>query len=416
MSWKRALLVGAVLVAVGGGLVGAGYIELPKGKTPATPPAANGKSGAGAGAGVGALAPAVTVAPALPAEVVRTVLVTGSLVAREEILVGPEIEGLRVVEVLVDEGDRVKKGQTLARLVSDTLEAQLAQNTAAVARTDAAIAQARSNIASAEARLEEASNAYDRARPLSKSGVISESSMDQRTAAMRTAEAALAAARDGLRLAEAEKAQVEAQRREITWRRERTDVRAPADGLVSRRVARIGAYASGPAEPMFRIIAKGEIELDAEVPETRIGEMKEGQIARIEAAGAGEVEGRVRLVSPEIDRATRLGRVRIHLGDNRALRVGSFARGRIETGRSRGLVVPSTAVLHTEGGAQVQVVVADRVETRQVEIGLAEGDRAEVTKGLAEGDLVVVRAGTFLRDGDAVRPVRAAPATAREAG
>jgi HlyD family secretion protein len=62
------------------------------------------------------------------------VLVTGSLVAREEVLVGPEVEGLRVTEVLADEGTRVKKGDVLVRLVSDTLEAQLAQHDAALAR------------------------------------------------------------------------------------------------------------------------------------------------------------------------------------------------------------------------------------------------------------------------------------------
>ena len=79
-------------------------------------------------------------------------LATGSLVAREEILVGPEVEGLRVTEVLADEGMRVKKGDVLARLVADTLDAQVAQNDAALARATAAIAQARSAIVQAEAR------------------------------------------------------------------------------------------------------------------------------------------------------------------------------------------------------------------------------------------------------------------------
>ena len=85
----------------------------------------------------------VTVARVAPAEFVETVLATGSLVAREEILVGPEVEGLRITEVLADEGQRVKKGDVLARLVADTLDAQVAQNDAALARTAAAIAQAK---------------------------------------------------------------------------------------------------------------------------------------------------------------------------------------------------------------------------------------------------------------------------------
>src|SRR5262245_9666130 len=77
----------------------------------------------------------VTVARVGPAQFTETVLATGSLVAREEILVGPEVEGLRITEVLADEGLRVRKGDVLARLVSDTLDAQLAQNDAALARS-----------------------------------------------------------------------------------------------------------------------------------------------------------------------------------------------------------------------------------------------------------------------------------------
>jgi HlyD family secretion protein len=360
--------------------------------------------------------PAVTVVRANPGEFVATVLVTGSLVAREEILVGPEIEGLRVVEVLADEGDRVKKGQVLARLVSATLEAQLAQNTAALARSEAAIAQAHSAISSAKARLEEARNAYDRAKPLTKSGFLSESGMDQRQSAMLTSEAALASAQHGLKLAEAEKAQVEGQRREIVWRRQRTEIRAPADGLVSRRVARIGGYASGPAEPLFRIVANGEVELDAEVPETRLHQVRAGQKTTIEIAGAGTVEGVVRLVSPEVDRATRLGRVRVFIGQADKLKIGAFARGRIETGRGNGLVLPRTAVLYGDHGPQVQVVVDGRVATRNIELGLADAERVEVVKGLRDGELVVSRSGTFLREGDLVRPVAEGVRTAREAG
>ena len=113
-----------------------------------------------------ALAAAVTVARVAPADFTETVLATGSLVAREEILVGPEVEGLRVTEVLADEGMRVKKGDVLARLVADTLDAQVAQNDAGLARATAAIAQAKSAIVQAEARLVGSQNAFERAKPL----------------------------------------------------------------------------------------------------------------------------------------------------------------------------------------------------------------------------------------------------------
>jgi RND family efflux transporter MFP subunit len=360
-------------------------------------------------------APVVTVARVSPADFTETVLATGSLVAREEILVVPEVEGLRITEVLADEGQRVEKGQVLARLVSDTLDAQLAQNDAALARTAAAIAQAKSSIVQAEARLVESRNALERAKPLRQSGHLTEAVYDQREQAARTAEAQLAAARDGLRVAEAERAQVEAQRRELTWRRGRVEVRAPADGIISRRMARVGGYAAGAAEPLFRIVAKGELELDAEVVETRLAAIAAGQEARVAVAGLGEVAGTVRLVSPEVDKATRLGRVRIFLGDNPGLRVGAFARANIATAASSGLAVPASAVLYGPDGPTVQVVRGDRVETRSIKTGLAANALVEVRGGLADGDLIVARAGTFLRDGDTVRPVPAETAAKAEA-
>jgi len=192
---------------------------------------------------------------------------------------------------------------------------------------------------------------------------MTEAVFDQREQAARTANAQLEAAKDGLLLAEAEKAQVEAQRRELMWRRGRIEVTAPADGIVSRRMA------------------------------------------RVEVAGLGTIAGKVRLVSPEVDKSTRLGRVRIFLGDNPGLRVGSFARGIIATSSGNGLAVPASAVLYGPDGPTVQVVRANRVETRRIKTGLASGAMVEIREGLEDGDLVVARSGTFLRDGDAVRPV-----------
>ena len=350
-------------------------------------------------------APAVSVVKVAPAEFAETVAVSGSLVPRDEILVSPEVEGFRVLDLKVDEGDRVKKGDVLATLVQESLDAQLAQNDAGLARAEAAISRARSQIVETTARLEEAKSSFERAKPLTKSGYLSESTYDQREAAAKTTEAQLVAARDGLKLAEAEKAQVEAQRRELAWRRANTQVTAPADGLVSRRTARIGGMASAAAEPMFHIIARGEVELDAEVIETELGKIAAGQKAHVTAAGNGQVVGTVRLVSPEVDKTTRLGRVRVFLGDDPRLRIGSFARGTIDTAQGRGLAVPSSAVVFDGGGAFVQVVSEGRVSRRAIETGLIAGGLVEVRKGLKDGDIVVAKAGTFLRDGDTVRAV-----------
>jgi RND family efflux transporter MFP subunit len=348
----------------------------------------------------------VSVTRAAPHAFVETLAVSGSLVPREEILIGPEIEGLRVLEVLADEGAEVKRGQVLARLVPDTLDAQLAQNEAALARNAAATAQARSVISEAEARLKEAQNALARTRTLKESGHASEAVFDQREAAFRLAEAQLVAARDGLKASEADRASIEAQRRELLWRRSKTEVTAPADGVISHRRARIGGTAVLVSqEPMFRMIEKGEIELDAEVPQAHIVRLAPGQRARIVVPGNGEVDGTVRLISPAVDPATRLGRVRILIGKDPSLRIGTFARGAIVVARGTGLAVPRSAVLFGKSGATVQVVENDTIETRPVTLGLTEADRLEIRSGIAEGTMVVAKSGTFLRNGDRVRPV-----------
>ena len=353
--------------------------------------------------------PAVSVVEAAPADFVETVLVTGSFVPREEILVAPEVDGLRVLELKAEEGDVVKKGDLLAVLVTEQIEAQLAANEAALAASTASIERAKSQIVEMEARVAEADAQLERARPLVKSQYLSESVYDQREAAARTSKALLASARSGLAQAEAEKTQIQAQRRELLWRRGRAEVRAPADGIVSKRAGRIGGIATASTltggDTMFRIIQNGEIELDAEVVETQLWKIKEGQPARVTAPGGVEATGTVRLVAPEVDKTTRLGRVRVFLGSDPAIKVGSFGRGTIETGRGRAIAVPLSAVLYTNDGASIQVVADGKVVTRRVKTGLETNGMIAVTSGLADGDLVVAKAGTFLREGDAVRPV-----------
>jgi len=355
-------------------------------------------------------APAVSVVEAAKREFVETVLVTGSFAAREEILVAPEVDGLRVLELKAEEGDIVKKGDLLAILVTEQIETQLDANAATLESAKASIERAKSSIAEMQARVAEAKAQLDRARPLVKDGYLAESVFDQREVAYKAAEAQLESSKGMLAEAEAQKGQIEAQRRELQWRQGRAEVRAPADGLVSKRAGRIGGIATASTltggDTMFRIIEKGEIELDAEVAETHLWKVKAGQKARVTGPGGIQAEGTVRLVSPEVDKATRLGHVRIFLGARPELKVGSFGRGTIETGRGDAIAVPLSAVLYTAEGASVQRVVDGKVETRSVKTGRETDGLIAIESGIVEGDLIVAKAGTFLRDGDAVRAVK----------
>jgi HlyD family secretion protein len=357
------------------------------------------------GGGQAFAAPSVSVAEVRHAVLTETILVTGSLVAREEVLVTPQIDGLRLEEVHAEQGDRVKKGQLLARLDRTTLDAQLARLDAQNTRADAAIAQARSQIATAEATVKQAAAAFQRSRELLATGAATQANFDEREAAARTAAAALASAKDGLRLAEADKIATEAQVRELRLKLAYTEITAPAAGIISRRTAKVGSTTSGLAEALFRIVENGELELDAEIPELHMPKLKPGMAVRIHAAGLPEKAGKLRLISPEIDKTTRLGRVRIFIGDDITLRTGAFARGQIETARREGLAVPASAVLHNGSGSFVQVVREDKIETRPVRTGLRSDSLVEITDGLNESERVAARSGTLLRDGDAVRSV-----------
>jgi HlyD family secretion protein len=190
-------------------------------------------------------------------------------------------------------------------------------------------------------------------------------------------------------------------------------VQAPTAGLVTARTAVVGTMASARAEPLFRIAAKGEMELLAETTIKSLASIAPNQPAKIEIIGVGELSGKVRMASKAISPTTQLGQVRVFVGSDPRLRVGAFGRASVEVGRRCGPAIPLSAVLYSQGGAVVQVVRDGSVETRRVTVGLLAKGQAEIREGLAEGDVVVVRAGAFVRDGDRIRSITAAEPSAK---
>ena len=177
-------------------------------------------------------------------------------------------------------------------------------------------------------------------------------------------------------------------------------LRAPAAGLVTEVRTIVGAPASPQAGPMFRIAVNNDVELDAEVPSVHLSKLNPGATARISRDNAPDLIGRVRLVSPQIDRTTQLGRVRISLTNNPSLKVGMFARASIDAKRSCvGVAVPRTAIDHLT----VQVIKGDTVETRKVKVGLVSDTSTEILEGLEVGEIVVADAGSSLHDGDKIK-------------
>jgi HlyD family secretion protein len=412
----RALIVGAVVASAALGAVWAGSAVAPC----AMPAALMAKIAPGKIASCPAPAaadqpravepPAVTVVAAAKREFVDRLFVSGTLVAREEAQVAARIDGLAIVEVDAEDGDRVRQGQVLARLDRTQLDALVAENDAATRRADAAIDQARSLIAQSQAQVQFANADFDRAHKL-EAGIMAASTVEQREMAMKTAQAQLAAAQFALGVAEADRKSRDAERQELLVRIDRTEVKAPVGGIVSRRSAKVGADASSTGEPLFRIIEDGAVDLEADVPEQSLARLAVGMPAELKLPGVeGAVAGRVRLVNQEVDKASRTGKVRIALDDVSHAHIGAFASGQVELARRAGVGAPATAFEREGEKARLYVVSDGKVEERQVKPGIVDGDSVEIESGVAAGESVVARAAAFLRPGDRVRPAPEAAA------
>ena len=355
----------------------------------------------------GAAPMATTLIRAERHSITETLTVTGSLVAREETVVGAEVDALRIIEILADVGDHVEQGQVLARLDGTMLRTQLAQNTSMMTIAQASIAQMEASIAETQANEAETADALKRAQTLVASGTTSPVQLLARETQAKVATSKATAAEENLRMAKAEEAFAEAQRSEINLKIARTELKAPTAGTISHRAARLGAVASTAGEPLFRLVRNSEIEFDAEVPETALPQIVPGQDVEVWLPGVSEaIGGHVRLVDPTVDKISRLGRVAVALPHHPAIKAGTFARGNITVGRREAVTVPLSAVLFGKDGPYVQVATNNVVEIRYVETGLKRGARVEIVNGLIEGQEVVARAAAFTRPGERIMPVR----------
>ncbi|MCX7305286.1 MAG: efflux RND transporter periplasmic adaptor subunit [Hyphomicrobiales bacterium] len=352
--------------------------------------------------------PSIRVVAAEKRELVETLSVNGTIVAREEAAVGTDLNGLTVIALNADEGDMVKQGDVLAVLDRSMLDTQLAQIDASYAQAEANIAQMRAQIADAEVGVRQAGEALDRADALQKKGVATEAQRDNAVNSLDSAKAKRDSAEKALVASQAQLAVISAQRKNVTVQIAKTELRAPADGLILARNATLGGVVSTGSAPLFRIAIDKEFELAASVAETELPRLTKGMSVAVWMPGVDKPSaGTIRRISPEVDQTTRLGSIRVALGADAAARAGNFARGEIELLRREGVAVPASAVMYAGSDAFVQTVEDGKVRTHPVTLGARSGDMVEIMTGLAEGAEVVSRAGTFVADGDMVTAVRA---------
>jgi RND family efflux transporter MFP subunit len=328
--------------------------------------------------------PALTVTVTAPrlAEWPRTLAAYGNVTPWQEAVIGAELSGYRLTEVLVNVGDVVSEGQLLARLASDTVAAELAQSRAAVEEAEAQLAEARADA--------------DRARRIEERGALSAQQINQFLTGEQTA------------IARVHAAEARAQADEL--RLSQTRIVAPDDGVISARTATVGSLAQNGQE-LFRLIRGGRLEWRAEITADELGRIAPGMRASVLPPGAAPrdmVPGIVRMVAPTLDPQTRNAIVYVDLPTDGALRAGMFVRGELRVGEGAALTLPQGAVVLRDGFAYVYALGPDdRVSEIKVEVGRRVGDRIEITGGVTSESRVVATGAAFLADGDLVRVVEA---------
>ncbi|MFY9476539.1 MAG: efflux RND transporter periplasmic adaptor subunit [Aquabacterium sp.] len=376
MTLKKTTWAGGVVVVV----LAVGVIWLftrddDKAADSATP-AAKSASGPKAALSVSTVRPESSQWPA-------AVTATGSIAAWQETVIGPELSGLRLVEVRVNVGDVVRKGQVLAVLQRDAVQSE--------------VNAARANVAQTEANLGEAKANADRARVLEPSEAMSAQEAQRAYTAEKTAAAQVASAKASLQSNE--------------LRLSQTQVVASDDGVISARPATVGTVVQAGQE-LFRLIRQHRLEWRAEVPAADLLRVKPRMAVHLTPAGGQEMQGTVRMVAPTVDAGTRNGLVYVDLpvqaGARAGARAGSFATGRLDMGTAEGLTLPQAAVLLRDGFNYVFIVGTDhKVTQTKISVGRRMQDRIEITKGLPAQAEVVSSGGVFLADGDTVRVVPA---------
>jgi HlyD family secretion protein len=352
--------------------------------------------------------PAITVSEVVLRQMSDRVITSGLVTAVEEVQVAPLIEGQPLEALLADVGDTVTEDQVLAVLSKSALELQQAEAVASLASARAGIAQGEAQLIEAEATEAEARRVAERTAKLRAQGTAPQAQEDNANAAATSAKARVTVAKEGLEAARAQLALAEARLDNIRLQLSRTEVKAPFGGTIIARNAKIGAIATAGGDPMFVIVRDGELELRADVAEVDVQRLMTGQKARLRAVGTAEIlTGEVRLVEPTISPGSRLGKARIAIDDETALRSGMFIEAEITVAEREGLAVPLTALGTSADGTAVLRVKAGVAERVLVKTGIRDGGFVEILDGLSVGDQVVTKAGAFVRDGDRINPVPA---------
>lgn len=331
----------------------------------------------------------VELAKASRADISAKLTVVGNLVGAATVDVVPRTPG-RVVSVGVELGDRVSRGQVIARIEDQEIREQVKQAEASYKVAQATIRQREADLKFAETNLERSRNLFGRQ-------LLPKQSLDD-------AEARYAAALAQLDLARAQFSQSEARLEELRITLGNTNIVSPVNGFVGRRNVDPGAWISQNA-PVMSVVDISTVRLVANVVEKDLRLVGAGDPAdvMVDAYPGETFRGRIARVAPVLDPATRTAAIEIEVPNpGYRLKPGMYARMSVTIdGRTGAIVVPKTAVVDFEDDRGV-FTMTENNKSRfvPVEVGIEDGDRVEVRSGLSEGDAIVVAGAASLRNND----------------
>lgn len=325
---------------------------------------------------------------------------SGTLRAGQTAVVTSKIPG-HVREMLVSAGDRVKRGQTLAVLEGQDLEARLGAAKAALQEAEDAEREAIAGLEAARARAGIADSTFRRYQELEGKRAATAQEMDEveSRALSARADLAMAEARLGRARSSIERARAEIASAEAFWGY--TRIEAPFDGRVIERMADEGNLAA-PGAPLLVLEQAGALRAEVFVDESQAGSVHVGDEATVVVAGSEKLKGRVSEVFPAVDPMSRAFLVKVDLpegADSERFAPGRFVRVELRAGEAQTMLVPESAVMRRGQLELVYVVEGERARLRLVTLGRAREGYLEVLSGLNPGDAVVVQAQQIAEEG-----------------
>jgi RND family efflux transporter MFP subunit len=403
---KRSIIIVVVLLAAG---IGAGAYYMKRGGADAAsagnggaPTGGRGRQGGG-GFGGGGFGPGfgfgggprlpmtVELAAVKRGDMTETLSVVGNLIGAATVEAVPKVSG-RLEAVTVRLGDRVNRGQTLAKVEDREIEEQVKQ---AKASFDVGAATIRQR----EADLKLAQTNLDRSRNLFERQLIPRQTFDDTEAKYQASLAALD-------LARAQYAQAQARLDELKINLANTEILSPVAGFVGKRVLDPGAWVT-PNTSFISVVDIGVVRLVANVVEKDLRRINQGMKAdvSVDAFPGEHFNGRIAHVAPVLDPATRTAQIEVEVQNTSfRLKPGMYAKvDFVVEHKANTLVVPANAIVDLNGKKGVFLPdEGDVAKFKPVTIGMSQPDIVEVVDGLPEGTRVVTTGAAALREGDRI--------------